>query len=66
MNSTVTMTTTGKDKKEKKKKGFLDWLVKTFRSGHHIAKNPPKGKRPRKKLTDAKPMMEQRYQEHGE
>lgn len=40
---TVTMTTTGKEKKEKKKKGFLDWLVSICRPGSHIAKNPPNG-----------------------
>lgn len=37
-------------KKEKKKRGFLDWLVETLRTGSHIAKNPPKGPRPRDKF----------------
>jgi len=40
-------------KKEKKKEGFLDWLVKKFRPGHHIAKNPAKGLKRKKKVVVA-------------
>ncbi|MFA6290155.1 MAG: hypothetical protein WC637_00160 [Victivallales bacterium] len=38
----VTVTATDKGKK---KRGFLDWLVETFRPGYHISKNPPRGRR---------------------
>ena len=50
---TVTVTTTGKDKKSKKKRGLLDWLVKTFRPRHTIHKNPPRGIKKVKKYKEA-------------
>lgn len=45
--------TAGLKRKIKRKRGFLDWLVFTFRPGCHIARNPAKGvKKARKEKTD--------------
>jgi recombinational DNA repair ATPase RecF len=37
-------------KKVKVRRKFLDWLVETFRPGYHVAKNPKKGVKRKKKV----------------
>ena len=40
------------EKKEKRKRDWLDWLVLKFRPGCHIAKNPAKGVKKARKVKD--------------